>query len=162
GRNWNTRRLCDDFSQLVQQSDGALPNEVRESMAQSVFEMTTERWATHPSPSERAAKVAGLDGIVPASEASACVLFRAFDEHCRRATLFHYHHTLGEQLKGAAILTASQFLTETANQRRRVEAIQSCFGQLNMPSRWFRLPDGPLQEETLKVFLSEEDQTVKY
>ena len=164
---WSGRRLCDDFAQLVKSHDASLDAEIRKEIVQTAFAVTSDRWATHPSNRDRVSRVNGIRGVLPDSnvvsggEPPARMLFVDFGAICRKVTLHHYHHSLGDKLNEGAMIPALEFLASTAVETRRAQAIQSLFGPSNRPARWFRLPDEPLEGDiTLNVFL--EDQTAKY
>ena len=95
----------------------------------------------------------------PGAEAPPWKLFADFAALARRATRFHFENTLGETFAGATLVPARQYFEETATEARRVESLEASFGPLRLPSRWFRLPDGPLEGGKLDVFLSDKDET---
>ncbi len=166
-RTWKTRRLPDDFAALVGLRDANIDPVTRDSIVESMLAETAGRWSTHPCTRDRIAKIAGVQGLVPGADVfpldlPAHVLFYDFPELCRAATSYHYEHSVGERLREATFVAASQFASETAGAHRRAEALAGIFGPLTQPSRWFRLPESPPEGDTIPIFVSEQDDTAEY
>jgi peptidase M48-like protein len=142
-QSWSRQRLAEDFPALVQLHDQRITPESRNDVVESVMGEKTERLATHPSTRERIENVKGVHGALaePLDQAAA-LLFPEFTDLCRRATQHHYEFTLADAVQGAHIVPSHVFLAEVAARTERVEAQQTFFANVAMPSRWFILPDG--------------------
>ena len=165
GRSSHGQRLCDDFPALVTNRDSVLAEDLRTELAASHLAETAERWATHPAPSARIDSTAAIQGLLTpgiAESESAAALFVDFAGLCRRATLGHYELELPAQMGSMKLVPIAEFLLETSAQARRAEATQSMFGPANQPSRWFRLPDGPLASDTIHLVMTDKDETEEY
>jgi hypothetical protein len=69
---------------------------------------------------------------------------------------------LGDAVGRANLTPAGHFIEATRVETRRADALANTFGPVTMPARWFRLPEGPLEGDTLHVFMSLEDESTRY
>jgi len=166
-RGWHQRRVGDDYIPVLRYRNAAVTEEDRARVAEYAREEEAERGSTHPTFLQRVENVKGMEGILPAgaarwAEAPAECLFEDFEGVCRKATQLHLQRSVGEELAAAAMLPAAEFLEERRVEDRWRDAMAQTFPLLTMPSRWFQLPEGPLEGDTIRVYLTGEDETAKY
>ncbi len=162
--SWRARLLCDDFPLLVKCKDASLTEDDRRCILESAFREPLPRWTTHPPAHDRIASISSVESILtnafPPLPAEG--LFADFAALSRKATLHHYALTIGDEIRNAAVVPASQFIAETGVTTRGAEALHAIFGPLNQPSRWFRLPEEPAPGDAPDIFLPLEDDTAEY
>jgi Zn-dependent protease with chaperone function len=146
-QSWVLRKLPDNFPVLVERIEGMASLEVRANLHASAFSEVTDRWATHPSATERIANVKGLSGLVPKTgrwtePPPATVLFRDFGGLCQRVTGWHYEQELGEAMGEGELVAGHEFAEDKAVELRCAEAKAKVFGGTELPSRWFSLDAG--------------------
>jgi Zn-dependent protease with chaperone function len=152
---WSRKRLAEDFPALVRHRDAGIPEATQEDIWESLMAETTQRWATHPATRERIEHVASIAGtLTEPLDQPASMLFRAFPDVCRRATLHQYRINLSDALKKAEIVPSHAFLTEVTAATERAAAQQILFGNINTPSRWFVLPETNSPSAEKSIYLS--------
>jgi hypothetical protein len=145
--NWQSRRLVDDLPRLVHHYWSSMDGALRSSVNDAVLAETADRYATHPSPSDRIASVrrqnpSGVFNL----EGPAERLFRNFDSLSGRITEAHYLQSLGEEKDSAERVAAAAVLAAADDEIRYERVRESLLPEVAYLSRWFGPAFGPGNE----------------
>ncbi|MBL8227885.1 MAG: M48 family metalloprotease [Bryobacterales bacterium] len=137
-QGWQSRRLSDDFPQLVVAHFESMGEETTAALRAHTAAEQTQRFASHPSAGDRIANVRKRNppGAVRL-EGPATRLFRDFPDLCKRVTVHHYESVLGDAYQGAELLPASELIGNAAQLAEYGRARQRMFGDLSYLHRWF-------------------------
>lgn len=156
-RGWAARRFAQDIPALMAARHQGAAEELVTTVKRMTLEEATDRFATHPSPSDRIANVRtlGASGLF-ALDGPATRLFENFGKLSLSASEHHYEHVLGFNLPELALLPVEAVTAESGEQEKREAARQDLFGYTRSVTRWLRWPERPPAEAAPVEFEDDE------
>lgn len=135
---WQSRRLVDNFPCLVHHHWTGMDSALRSSVTESVLAETVDRYATHPSPSDRIASVRRWNPTAVFNlEGPARRLFREFEDLSAAITEAHYSLSIGEETDGAKRVAAAEVSASANDEAAFARARERFLPEAAYASRWF-------------------------
>ena len=158
GRAWEKRALPSDFAAFLIQRGNRLPEDLLGELRR-VPDARTGVFDTHPSDADRvrAAEAAAMPGVLVGGHAPATTLFSDFDSLSAAVTRHHYASDLRLDLRGVALVGASEVIRDGEQRDEDRESLRRVFLERVSECRPLRLPLDdvrPLDDAALRAALT--------
>jgi hypothetical protein len=131
---WSSRQLPDNLVSLYVSARDAIPGEVRQALDRAFDKEKTGIFDSHPADRERVASLRKIgDAGVLRVDGPATMLFRNFDEVCRKASYLHYKLLIGEAIFETTLVPTASIIQQADKRRDQRAAAAAYLGGIISP-----------------------------